>query len=121
MIWATYPEAIAVQDMNGNLPLHQLCSEIVDSNNTSNTLLLRFLVRNYPAGVSIPNNDGETAYSLICSNLPDKTLEHRIMLRVNPDLDVSTYCNLNYEARRLTNFLIFSASMVEYRVAKKVL
>ena len=64
LIWSSYPEGISVQDRNGNLPIHSLLSyrwmEIdIDK--------LRFLVRHYPAGVSVPNGTVDTAYSNLCS------------------------------------------------------
>ena len=71
--------------------------------------MLIFLIRHHPAGVSIPNNAGDTPYACLCSRLPDKIYPHRLILRVDPDLDRATYRRMNYEARREAMFLLFSA------------
>jgi ankyrin repeat protein len=98
LIWAAYPEAIAVADADGDLPIHVLCVNF-KADESSYTDMLRFLVRHHAAGVSIPNNTGDSAYSVLCSKLPDKIHAHRILLHTNPDLDMATYRLMNYEAR----------------------
>ena len=122
MIWAAYPEAIVVADANGDLPIHLLCYNF-KADESSYTDMLRFLVRHHAAGVSIPNNGGDTAYSVLCESLPDKVYAHRILLRVNPDLDMASYRLMNYEARRQAMFLLFSAVSrnVELNIFRRLL
>lgn len=94
--------------MNGNLPIHKLCKNFKKDQN-SYTVTLRFLVKHHPTSVSMLNLAGDTAYSILCSRLPKKTYPHRILLRANPDLDIVTYRQLNYDARRQAMFLLFFA------------
>jgi len=122
LIWAAYPGAIVVAAANGNLPIHVLCAYF-KADESSYTDMLRFLVRHHAAGVSILNNGGDTAYSVLCKRLPDKVYAHRILLRVNPDLDMASYRLMNYEARRQAMFLLFSALSrnVELNILRRLL
>ena len=110
LIWTTYPDAITTQSNNGNLPIHVLCRfGEFDSELGVSTEILRLFVKHHPSGVSVRNSAGDTAYSLLCASHPNDTFLHRIVLRVNPDLDSVAYRRLNYEARRMAIFLLFSA------------
>ena len=80
-------------------------------------------MRHHAAGVSTLNDGGDTAYSVLCSTLPDKIHAHRILLRANPDLDMATYRLMNYEARRQAMFLLYSAVSrnVESNILRRLL
>jgi hypothetical protein len=115
LIWAAYPEGIAVADVLGYLPIHLLCLNF-EADQSRYTDVLSFLVRHHPEGVSTLNNEGDSAYSKLCSSLPDPIYAHRLMLRVNPDLDRATYLRMNYEARRQAMFLLFSAVSINVKL-----
>ncbi len=102
-VYTAYPNAIRIKDNTELLPLHSLIQDGYDERERPNeTLLLpslRFLLKEYPdAVVNMLPPDG-----FKYEHLPESAI--RIILRVNPNLDMKKYHRLNWRHRRVAVWL----------------
>ena len=111
LVHTHYPEAISIATTDGyqNLPLHVLVTERQFISPLSDeTDMLRYLLRHYPAAVTIPagpDDGNRNAYELYMR--PDFVL--RLLLRAAPELDPGELHRLNYSERRMALFLAHCA------------
>jgi len=87
--------------------------------------ILRFLVRHFPEGITAPNVDGETPYSILQDSNPEYAYYSRLLLmyaaRHDPtrDFNGATLRIFNYEARKMALFAFF-ASTSEWNIFARI-
>jgi ankyrin repeat protein len=113
-IHTIYPEAISIAttDDYRNLPLHVLMTERnFTSPLTGDADMLRYLLRHYPAAITIPagpKDKNKNVYELaVRCKLP--AFVRRLLLRAAPELDPDELHRLNYAERRMALFLAHCA------------
>jgi ankyrin repeat protein len=114
LVYSWHPEAIAVMDDFGMLPLHYLIQEYSDKQDSLD--ILRFLLRHYPAGASVRNKRGETPSEILHAlredgDVVDPAFE-RLLLRAAPKDNVDRLRDLNWQFRRGAMFQLFSSSAI---------
>jgi hypothetical protein len=114
LVHSLYPDAISIATTDGcqNLPLHILMTvREFESPLSAEADMLRYLLRHYPAAVTIPagpDDDDMNVYQLAVENArPD--FVRRLLLRAAPELDPDELHRLNYEERRMALFLAHCA------------
>lgn len=102
------PGSIQRTDLEGRLPLHIFCEVHQDpiSEKDLEADCLRFLLREFPAGASQIDKNGETALSL-CN--VDNIYVRRLLLMCDPSQGQTELRRLNYAVRRMAIFLAFAA------------
>jgi ankyrin repeat protein len=114
LVHSLYPEAISIAttDRFQNVPLHVFVAERELRNLCSaDADMLRYLLRHYPAAVTIPagpNDGNKNVYEMALENEYSDSV-HRLLLRAAPELDPDELHELNYAERRMALFLAHCA------------